>query len=221
MTDYYILHSGGLASTTCLTLATTYPDARNIYSIGVNYGQRHLKELEAAKTTAELLSAQRITLDLTGYGKSVHSALTDPNIAVPTGSYNQTNMNTTVVPGRNAVMLAAVAGLAASNSKTHPATIIIGVHGGDHHIYPDCRPDFIHAQTTALKLATGVNIQAPFLHKTKTDIIKTGHKLGAPLHLTWSCYNNHPHHCGQCGTCQERKQAFHQAHIPDPTHYEQ
>ena len=219
MTDYYVLHSGGLDSTVALTLAKTQRDARNVYSVGIDYGQRHITELDAAQAIAKTLNTPRVTIDFTGYGRSVKSALTDTSIAVPNEDYNAENMADTVVPGRNAVMLAAVAGFATSNSRDHPATIVIAVHGGDHHIYPDCRPEFITAQDRALQLATGANIWAPFSTKTKAEITEIGDILSAPLALTWSCYNGGQIHCGTCATCRERKQAFQAAGVSDPTEY--
>ena len=219
MTDYYVLHSGGLDSTVALQMAVGLNDARNIYSIGVDYGQRHITELIAAQRITDALNIPRMMIDLTGYGQSVKSALTDPNIAVPSEDYNADNMADTVVPGRNAVMLAAIAGFAASNSGDHPATVVIAVHGGDHHIYPDCRPEFITAQDHALKLATGAGVWAPFVNMTKADITAVGAESGAPLHLTWSCYNGGETHCGVCATCRERKAAFEHAGVEDPTEY--
>ena len=219
MTDYYVLHSGGLDSTVALALAKAQRDTRNVYSVGIDYGQRHIRELDAAHAVAKELNTPRVTIDLTGYGQSVKSALTDPTIAVPDEDYNADNMADTVVPGRNAVMLATVAGFAASNSGGHPATVVIATHGGDHHIYPDCRPEFISAQDRALQLATGVNVWAPFATNTKSDIVRTGAELNAPLVLTWSCYNGGEMHCGTCATCRERKQAFKEAGIADSTTY--
>lgn len=219
MTDYYVLHSGGLDSTVALTIAKQRANARNVYSTNIDYGQRHIKELEAASQIAEILNTEQFTLDLTGYGQSVTSALTNPAISIPEGDYDEVNMATTVVPGRNAVMLAALAGVAVSHSAGHPVTIMIGVHAGDHHLYPDCRPEFITAQSEALKLATGVDVEAPFINLDKGQIVRIGHSLGAPLELTWSCYKGGRLHCGKCGTCLERKEAFTIAGVEDPTEY--
>lgn len=221
MTDYYVLHSGGLDSTTAVTLATQRDDARNVYSIGINYGQRHIKELEAAERTARTLNTTRITLDLTGYGRSVNSALTNPNIPVPRGDYDEDGMADTVVPGRNAVFLSATAGLARSVSGDHPATLVIAVHSGDHYVYPDCREEFIRHQSEALRLAYGTPVEAPFVDKSKADITRTGFAIGAPLGDTWSCYEGGDLHCGECGTCRERQEAFNIAGVEDPTEYEE
>lgn len=218
MTDYYVLHSGGMDSTAALVLAQQQDDARHIVAVGIDYGQRHLKELEHASRIHKELQVESCTLDLTGYGKSVTSALT-ADIEVPDGDYSQDNMNVTVVPGRNAVMLSAVAGMAASRSEDHPATIVTAVHSGDHYIYPDCRPEFINPMNKALQAACGVSIWTPFIDKSKADIAAVGTQIGAPLGLTWSCYKGGDLHCGTCGTCAERKEAFKEAGVTDLTQY--
>lgn len=222
MTDYYVLHSGGMDSTTALTLATNQPDARRVYAVGVNYGQRHVKELQAAEKIREQLGVTSLTLDLTGYGTSVTSALTTDDIDVPDGHYADDNMKITVVPGRNAVMLTATAGLAASlTEEDHPAHIVCAVHAGDHAVYPDCRPEFISSvqQTIRLGVRGNMAIWSPFVHRTKTDIARIGDESGAPLGLSWSCYKGRDKHCGTCGTCVERREAFHDAGVDDPTEY--
>lgn len=219
MTDYYVLHSGGLDSTTALADTLIRDDARNVYAVGVDYSQRHLIELKHAHSAREALNITGMTIDLTGYGKSVKSALTS-DIDVPDGHYTADNMADTVVPGRNAVMLAAIAGMAASHSGDHQAVIVTAVHGGDHHIYPDCRPEFITTIDHALHLATGVHIEAPYVNLTKAEITARGAQLHAPLHLTWSCYKGGDIHCGTCSTCMERREAFTDAGVPDQTEYD-
>lgn len=219
MTDYYVLHSGGMDSTTALALAQQQDDARKIIAVGIDYGQRHLKELEHASLIHKQLNVESCTLDLTGYGRSVTSALTS-NIDVPDGDYSAENMNVTVVPGRNAVMLSAVAGMAASRSGEHPAVVVAAVHSGDHYIYPDCRPEFIEAMNEALQAACGVRVWTPFINKSKIDIAGIGAEINAPLSLSWSCYKGGEKHCGTCGTCVERKEAFIKAGVEDPTIYE-
>lgn len=221
MTDYYVLHSGGLDSTTALAVTLQRPDVRNVYAVGVNYGQRHIKELEQAKILREHYEVESFTLDLTGYGESVTSALTSNDLDVPDGHYASDNMQITVVPGRNAVMLSAAAGLAASHTTDgEPITLVAAVHAGDHFIYHDCRPEFIDAIDTALSAGVGVSVWAPFVAMTKTEIVKLGHSVGAPLHLTWSCYKGGDKHCGTCGTCVERREAFTDAGVPDQTEYD-
>lgn len=222
MTDYYVLHSGGMDSTTALTLATQSPDARRVYAVGVNYGQRHVKELQAAETIRAALGVRSLTLDLTGYGRSVTSALTTGGIPVPDGHYAADNMAVTVVPGRNAVMLTALAGMAASlTEESENVNLVAAVHAGDHAIYRDCRPEFIAAIQNAIRTGVGDNISvwAPFVHQTKTDIARTAAAIGAPVGLSWSCYKGGEVHCGTCGTCVERKEAFRNAGLADPTEY--
>lgn len=219
MTDYYVLHSGGLDSTAALALVTKRPDARNVVAVGVNYGQRHVKELVAAEAIRAELAVESATLDLTGYGQSVTSALTS-DIDVPEGHYADDNMAVTVVPGRNAVMLSAVAGLAASRSTNHPAVVVTAVHAGDHTVYADCRPEFVDAIDAALRAGCGVSVEAPFVNVTKTDIARIGYENNSPAHLTWSCYKGSEKHCGRCGTCVERREAFTDAGLVDPTDYE-
>lgn len=222
MTDYYVLHSGGMDSTTALTLATQSPDARRVYAVGVNYGQRHVKELQAAETIRAALGVRSLTLDLTGYGRSVTSALTTGGIPVPDGHYAADNMAVTVVPGRNAVMLTALAGMAASlTEESENVNLVAAVHAGDHAIYRDCRPEFIAAIQNAIRTGVGDNISvwAPFAHQTKTDIARTAADIDAPVGLSWSCYKGGEVHCGTCGTCVERKEAFRNAGLNDPTEY--
>ena len=221
MTDYYVLHSGGMDSTTALALAARQPDARNVYAVGVNYGQRHVKELDAAEAIRDTLGVRSATLDLTGYGRSVTSALTS-DIAVPEGHYADDNMKITVVPGRNGVMLMSLAGMAASlTDEDHPAQLVTAVHAGDHTVYADCRPEFISAIQEAIRLGVRDNlgVWAPFVNKTKADIARVAADIDAPVHLSWSCYKGGAVHCGKCGTCVERREAFDLAGVDDPTEY--
>ena len=128
-------------------------------------------------------------------------------------------MAATVVPNRNATMLMAAAGIALANGLS---VVLTAVHAGDHAIYPDCRPDFIESAVKTTELGTNgaVTISAPFLHITKTDIARLGIQLGVPTDLTWSCYEGRVKHCGQCGTCYERKEALAEAGVVDHTEYE-
>lgn len=215
-----VLLSGGLDSTVLATQLTTDHGPGNVEALSVHYGQRHTRELDAAHQVATHLGINHTTLDLSGLGTHLASALTPASGAgeIPHGAYNPTNMNHTVVPNRNAILLMAAAGIAQARAHT---TIATAVHGGDHHIYPDCRPDFIATADQTVRAGTGgaVSIHAPYTLRTKTDIVRLGAQLGAPLHLTWSCYKGAEHHCGACGTCTERAEAFRDADIPDPTTY--
>jgi 7-cyano-7-deazaguanine synthase len=126
-----------------------------------------------------------------------------------------------VVPNRNAIMFAIGFGLAAAKRAD---AVAVAVHGGDHFIYPDCRPAFVDAFATMQRWALDgmgrVALQTPFLHLAKADIVRMGARLGVPFAETWSCYKGGERHCGRCGTCVERREAFHLAEIADPTPYD-
>ena len=130
-------------------------------------------------------------------------------------------MKATVVPNRNAIMLAIAFGLAAAQKAD---AVAVAVHGGDHFIYPDCRPGFIdafqHMQNEALEGYASVKLLAPYVDVSKAAIVVDGEKHGTPFSETWSCYKGGELHCGRCGTCVERREAFHLAGVPDPTEYE-
>lgn len=212
--------SGGMDST---TLAAHYHATRHrLLLLSFNYGQRHIRELDAARTLATHYAAEHHIIDLATVSALMPgSALTDPTIPVPDGHYAEDTMRSTVVPNRNAIMVNIAAGIASARTA---AVVAIGIHAGDHTIYPDCRPEFLTAlQTTITTALTGFHtprIEAPFLHITKTDIARLAHQLGAPLALSWSCYKGAALHCGTCGTCTERREAFTDANLTDPTQYE-
>jgi 7-cyano-7-deazaguanine synthase len=141
-------------------------------------------------------------------------------VDVPDGHYAEESMRSTVVPNRNAIMANIAIGVA---SGAGADVIGLGVHAGDHAVYPDCRPEFVKAlrqcMTHALKGFHTPRLETPFLHKSKTKIAALGFAAGAPLHLSWSCYKGGALHCGTCGTCTERKEAFKDAGLTDPTEY--
>lgn len=211
-----VLLSGGMDSTTALAHALTDADPARSLGIFVDYGQRHIVERHAARLVAEWYGVNFVVLDLTGYGKSVTSALTDPRVEVPHGEYGPENMALTVVPNRNATMLSAAAGVCAQQGIRHLYT---AVHAGDHTVYADCRPDFIEALSRATVLSCGVEVLAPFVHMDKAAIARHGANQGVPYALTWSCYEGGTTHCGKCGTCVERAEAFTRANLTDPTVY--
>jgi 7-cyano-7-deazaguanine synthase len=210
-----VLLSGGVDSTTALahTLATGCEVKAAVF---VDYGQRHLREWKSAEDVTQLYKVPLLPLNLRAFGASVASVITLSDYEVPPGRYAEHAMGASVIPGRNAVMLSAAAGIAASQGAQ---ALVIAVHAGDRTISTDCQPRFIKAMSSALGLGYGVGLSAPFVHSTKADIVRRGNELGAPLHLTWSCYESGAVHCGRCGTCVERQQAFHMAGVPDPTEY--
>ncbi len=213
-----VICSGGLDS---VTLA--YKVAAEYELIGLisyDYGQRHKKELDFAAKAAEALGVPHDIIDIENIGKALNgSALTD-DIDVPDGHYAEESMKITVVPNRNAIMLTIAYGIGASRGADAIAT---AVHGGDHFIYPDCRPEFIAAfetmQNHALEGVAEMQLYTPFLNKTKADIAAEGARLNAPFADTWSCYKGGDVHCGRCGTCVERIEAFDVAGVNDPTAY--
>jgi 7-cyano-7-deazaguanine synthase len=149
------------------------------------------------------------------------SALTSGGGAVPEGHYAEETMRVTVVPNRNAIMLAIAFGVAAAERAD---AVAAAVHGGDHFIYPDCRPAFVEAfeamQRHALDGVARISFSTPFLRMSKADIVREGARLEVPFAETWSCYKGGALHCGRCGTCVERREAFHLAGVEDPTPYE-
>jgi 7-cyano-7-deazaguanine synthase len=219
-----VIASGGLDSTT-LAYWLKAIGTPQLTLLGVDYGQRHLVELAYAKDTAGMLGgAWYVQLELPDLGRLLTgSALTDPQVDVPSGHYADSSMRSTVVPNRNALLLDMAVAFAVSAGAD---AVAFGAHAGDHPIYPDCRPEFIDAYTRTVALgnegflAEGFRILAPFKDKSKADIVRLGTELRVPFADTWSCYRGGPRHCGRCGTCTERKEAFALAKIPDPTEYQ-
>src|SRR5262249_51645457 len=145
------------------------------------------------------------------------SALTDAEVEVPDGHYTDQTMRATVVPNRNAIMLdVAVAHAVAIGADA----VAFGAHAGDHPIYPDCRPEFVAAFETSARLANvgfvaeGFRVVAPFALLSKADIVRIGQRLDVSFPDTWSCYRGSARHCGSCGTCVERREAFEVAGVP-------
>ncbi len=191
--------------------------------ISYDYGQRHKKEIDFARLCAKNLNTDHHVVDLTVIKSLMNtSSLTSPDVEVPDGHYAQETMKITVVPNRNAIMINVATALAVSGNYDFVAT---GVHGGDHFIYPDCRPEFIASQTATLRLANAgfisesFDVLAPFVNISKADIVALGHKINVPWLETWSCYKGGDTHCGSCGTCFERREAFEIAGVSDPTVY--
>jgi 7-cyano-7-deazaguanine synthase len=215
-----VLLSGGMDSST-LAYYLARDQMYEPICIGVNYGQRHRRELAAAAQIADSLGARFTQVDLSDLGQLLRgSALTDQSVAVPHGHYAAPTMKQTVVPNRNAILLNIAVGAAVAEEADIVAT---AVHAGDHAIYPDCRPEFIDAMNILVSIANEgfhtPRVMAPFEYLTKTEIAVIGANLGVPYRLTWSCYEGNEVHCGRCGTCVERREAFRDANIADPTPY--
>ena len=214
------LLSGGMDSTALVSVLKGM--GHEVDTVSINYGQRHAKELERAKAVADHFGLRHDVIDLSVLAHSLRSALTTVDeVEVPDGHYAEETMRATVVPNRNAIMLMVAVGIAASRGHDQVAT---AVHAGDHFIYPDCRPDFIEAASKCAQLGTAtfgdVRIVAPFVNMGKDAIASLGNEFGAPFHLSWSCYKGGENHCGRCGTCVERAEAFALAGVDDPTTYD-
>lgn len=215
--------SGGVDSAT-LAFYMKHTGYEQLF-LSFDYGQRHVKELSAAKKIAKLVDddAAHYVIDLKS-AKHVlcGSALTD-NIAVPEGHYAKENMSTTVVPNRNAIMLSVAYGAAVAACAD---ALAYGAHAGDHFIYPDCRPNFVDALSAAFALGNEgfgsriLKIHAPFINWKKSDIVAWGLDHDVPYQHTWSCYQGNEIACGRCGTCVERIEAFAKNDAEDPIEYQ-
>jgi 7-cyano-7-deazaguanine synthase len=243
-----ILLSGGLDSTTLAYHIIEWysdrageddaivPGSLELVALSFNYGQRHVKELQAAQNIAEVLNAEWHVIEI-GTSSDLDdnlsplsailgsSVLVDKNTEVPDGHYASENMKQTVVPNRNAIMLSIAYGVALAKGAD---LVAFAAHAGDHTIYPDCRPEFVEALGDAFRtgaawtsdeLSSVPQLVGPFLFHDKTWIASEAARLGVPIALTWSCYKGGDVHCGTCGTCYERREAFKLAGVEDPTEY--
>lgn len=212
------IYSGGMDSTTMLYQLLSA--GHEVKAIGFNYGQRHGVELDAAQAIAKLAKVAYETIDLSSLGPVIagQSSQVNPDVEVPDGHYTEESMKATVVPNRNMIMLSVAVAHAISIDYD---AVAYGAHAGDHAIYPDCRLEFVEAMKTVIGLCDWKNIalQTPFVSVSKAEIATLGAKLKVPFEMTWSCYKGGETHCGTCGTCVERREAFEIAGIDDPTTY--
>ena len=216
MKDSVIIVSGGMDSITMLY------EFKDQIALGVsfNYGSNHnSREIPFADMHCKRLGIPHNTIDLGFMPQYFKSSLLEGADAIPEGNYDEENMKSTVVPFRNGIMLSIAIGIAESNHLKH---VLMANHGGDHTIYPDCRPAFVDAMSAAAQAGTfeDVTIEAPYTNITKADIARHGKQLGIDYSETWSCYKGGEVHCGQCGTCRERQEALREAGIADTTEYE-
>lgn len=211
--------SGGMDSSTALAWAKDQ-GMEVIGAVSFWYGSKHNdREWEGAQMIAGHYGVpiKRVRLDF--IAETFKSDLLKTGGKIPEGHYADPSMKRTVVPFRNGIMLSIAAGYAESMGAE---AIILGNHFGDHAIYPDCRADFIEPMKKAIAAGTYAEIKliSPFVSSSKTDIAKIGADLGVPFEVTYSCYKGGEKHCGKCGTCFERKEAFREGGITDPTEYE-
>lgn len=212
------IYSGGMDSTVLLFHLRS--QGYDVSALSVDYGQRHRKELDSARSICRMVGIPHEVADLRGIAHLLKgNSLIGSEVEVPEGHYAEESMKATVVPNRNMIMLSVAIGYAISLGAQFVA---YGAHSGDHTIYPDCRPEFAAALNTAALLADWhqVELLRPFVRLTKAEIVKRGAELNIPFELTWSCYKGGERHCGLCGTCVERAEAFSLAGLQDPTDYD-
>jgi 7-cyano-7-deazaguanine synthase len=214
-----IILSGGIDS--AVLLHTLFAEGQDVTALTFSYNQRHRKEVEYARRTAERLKVSWLCIDAEKVFAALRgdSALMNEKLQVPHGHFAAEPMKGTVVPNRNMIFLAIAIGHAVSEKRS---VVYYGAHAGDHTIYPDCRPEFVETMQRAAKLCDWQKIElcAPFLHWSKGKVVAEGSKLGVNFLETWTCYEGGQIHCGQCGSCNERKEAFRAAGVADPTAYQ-
>lgn len=209
--------SGGMDSVTMLH--DLVAQGHEVSVVSFNYGQRHLKELEVAKANADKLGLKHKVIDMAFMAQLLDNSALTGDTDVPEGHYEADNMKLTVVPNRNMIMASIAVGLAVNNGQE---AVALGVHSGDHAIYPDCRPEFIKELNDVTQIANyePITILAPYIDKDKTSIIKRGLEIGVDYSKTWTCYKGLNKACGKCGSCQERLEAFQNNNTEDPVDYE-
>lgn len=217
-----VVTSGGMDSTAALYL-TRNQFGDQIGAISFNYGQRHNRELKHAQRISEHLGIEHHIVDISGVTSLLTtSALTNKDIDVPEGHYEEDTMKITVVPNRNMMMASIAAAWAVAEGAE---CIVMGMHAGDHAVYPDCRPAFASALSSTIFIGNEGNIKenftvwTPFIDRTKAEIVTIGEDLGVPWEMTWTCYKGGEEHCGRCSTCVERLEAFYDAGVEDRVKY--
>ncbi|MCU0796583.1 MAG: 7-cyano-7-deazaguanine synthase QueC [Akkermansiaceae bacterium] len=212
-----VLLSGGMDSVTAFHQAVR--DHEVIAALSFHYGSKHNDcEIPFARLHAQRAGVRHETIDLGFIDRHFHSDLLSSGGEIPDGHYAEENMKRTVVPFRNGIMLAIACGFAESCGAEG---LVIAAHSGDHAIYPDCREPFMAAMAAAMTHGTyaGIQLLRPFIDLDKSAIARRGHELDIDFRETWSCYKGGETHCGTCGTCVERREAFMLAGLADPTLY--
>lgn len=216
-----IILSGGIDSSTLLY--DTAAKGSEVSALTFIYGQKHEREIGSARAIAEGLSVSHRVVDLSPLkGVLSGSALTDPGVEipeVPESAEHYDTLKATIVPNRNAIFLSIAVGYAVS---TGAGSVLFGAHHSDRGVYPDCRAEFVEAFQHAERLATDapeLRVEAPYAALDKSEIVRLGAGLGVPFGLAWSCYKGGEIHCGVCSSCRERKRAFAEAGVADPTEY--
>lgn len=212
-----VIYSGGMDSYTVLHRALRAED--EVYALSFNYGQRHSCELDVAERVCKQLGVSHKIVDISAIHSLIdNSSLTDATQAMPQGDYDDTNMASTVVPNRNMILLSLAIGYAVNIGAER---CYYGAHGGDHAIYPDCRPEFVARMNSVAAIANyqPIELLAPYLHASKEDILGDGLEMGLDYTNSWTCYEGGEKACGQCGSCRERLAAFAAHQMRDPLPY--
>ena len=219
-----VLFSGGLDSSTCLALAIEKYGKENVIALSISYGQKHRKEINAARAVAEYYGTELVSLDLAPIFEGSDCALLEgSDQAIPKGDYANQLLSSdgkpvsTYVPFRNGLFLSCAASVALSRGC---GVIYYGVHSDDAagSAYPDCSSDFNNHMSKAISIGSAqqLKVVAPFVDRTKADVVAQGLRLGVPYELTWSCYEGNDKPCGCCGTCIDRAKAFAANGVKDP-----
>ncbi|WP_166253125.1 7-cyano-7-deazaguanine synthase QueC [Marinobacter salicampi] len=213
-----VIYSGGMDSFTLLHRARAQGLA--IHALSFDYGQRHRRELDCARSVCGELDIPHQVLDIRSLSSVMAGSALTGNTPVPEGHYAEDSMKSTVVPNRNMILLSLATGYAVT---VDAAAVWYGAHGGDHAIYPDCRPEFVKRMDAVCRVANyqPVRIEAPYINSDKTAILAEGLAMGLDYSQTWTCYNGRERACGRCGSCQERLGAFANHGRPDPLPYEE
>ena len=212
-----VIYSGGMDSFTILNSALS--EGYEIYALTFDYGQKHSKEIEFARNVCKELQIHHRVIDITAINQLLQSSSLTSNQDIPEGHYEADNMKSTVVPNRNMILLSLAIGYAVDIGANK---VYYGAHSGDHAIYPDCRPEFVHSMNQVAKLANyePIEIVTPFLNNSKDEILAAGLAMNLDYGKTWTCYNGREKACGKCGSCIERLEAFAQHNTTDPLPYE-
>ncbi len=218
MTKIIVSLSGGMDSGTLLAVAKS--KGHEINAVGFRYGSKHEQwETQAAVSIVHHYSVHSRQIDLSPVMEGFRSNLMRDGGDIPEGHYEAESMKLTVVPGRNLIFASVLTGIAWSVGASE---VWLGIHAGDHAIYPDCRPQWFEAMKKAVELGSDhlVTLKAPFLYVNKAEILCQGLKLGVPYQLTRTCYKDQLTACGRCGSCQERLASFRANGVEDPLPYE-
>jgi len=212
-----VIYSGGMDSFTVLHKAIE--QGKDVYPLTFNYGQRHSKEIDYAARVCKELNIAHKVVDISAITELMSGSSLTSDIDIPEGHYEQDSMKSTMVPNRNMVLLSMAIAYAVSLDAR---AVYYGAHSGDHAIYPDCRPEFVSKMNEVSQIANyePVDIVSPYIKDNKIGILRDGLRMGLDYGKSWTCYNGREKACGQCGSCQERLEAFELNGITDPLVYE-